>query len=330
MPELTQAEKFAQAAALQNPKPPGPGWKYYVKRAAIYSAAAYLLLCGFFFFFQNRIVYRPVVNAELSVKKSVFGPMQGKDIETQTADGVTLNGWHLTPNAKSRKLANAQLVLIYFGGPDGNRSMRDGKYARLLSMGAAIVCFDYRGFGDNAGSANEEGLAFDARAAWNFVRNEGVAPGSIAFYGESLGAAVAVRLAAELSAEKTPPAGVILDSAFSKMTDLESHLYPYIPVSLLLTQHFRSIDRISSADAPLMMIHGKLDSAIPIASARALFDAAPAAERRRSNRQSVHRIARVRSRQHRHSERHRVRRRRVEFLKDALPVAHGTHPASPE
>lgn len=277
MPEQTQAEKFAQAAAQAYPPPPGRGWKYYAKRAAIYLAAGYVILCGCFFYFQKRIVYRPAVSGELAVTQCGFGPAQGRDVEIQTSDGVTLSGWRLSANAKSfKKLSNAPLVVLYFGANDGNRSARENRFWRLLSMGADVVCFDYRGFGDSEGNPTEDGLAHDARAAWNYLSKEGVAPAAIVFYGESLGGAVALKLAADLSAEKTPPAGVVVESSFSKFSDMEGKLYPFLPVSLLLTQRYKSIEKIASVESALLMIHGQRDTTAPISSARALFEAAPA------------------------------------------------------
>jgi hypothetical protein len=277
MPELSQAEKFAREAAKQYAPPPGRGWKYYAKRFAIYAVSGYVLLCLIFFFFQNRIVYRPAVSNQLSVTQCGFGPTQGKDIELQTADGVTLSGWHLATNARSfKKLSAATLLIVYFGAGEGNRSARDERFCRFLSMGADVVCFDYRGFGDSEGAPNEEALAQDARAIWNYLLKNGVPSSSIVLYGESLGGAVAVRLAAELSKEKTPPAGIVVESSFSTLVDMERRNYPFLPVSLLLTQRYRSIDRIAGMESPLLMIHGQRDTAAPIASARAVFEAAPA------------------------------------------------------
>jgi fermentation-respiration switch protein FrsA (DUF1100 family) len=73
----------------------------------------------------------------------------------------------------------------------------------------------------------------------------------IVFFGESLGAAVAVRLALEF-----PPAALILRSPFSSMTAIGGHHYPFLPVRWLLRDRYPSISRISRISSPLLVIAG--------------------------------------------------------------------------
>jgi len=94
-------------------------------------------------------------------------------------------------------------------------------------------------------------------------------------YGESLGTGVATRLAAELSQEHTPPAGMILEGAFGRLEDPAKHLFFWLPVSLILNQHFPSVERIPQIECPLLMVHGVSDNTVPLRMGRELFDAAP-------------------------------------------------------
>jgi uncharacterized protein len=278
----SQADKFAQAA-MQPQVPaaiPGLGWKYYVKRASIYIAAAYVLLCLIMFVFQKKFIFQPNRDDALAPQDVGFAPSQARAIRTQSADAVTLNGWHLPGRSKggpSLDLSKAQLVDLFLGGSAGNRSNRAAAFRRLTSLGAHVVCFDYRGYGDNGGSPDEEGLAKDARAGWDYLRQQGVAPENIVIHGESLGGAVATRLAAELCAENTPPAGLVLEATFTRLSAAASARYWFVPASLLLTQRFSSIEKIPRITCPILMLHGKCDDVIPIALGRELFEAAPAA-----------------------------------------------------
>jgi alpha/beta superfamily hydrolase len=43
------------------------------------------------------------------------------------------------------------------------------RYEFLRSLGFAVFCWDYRGFGDSTGWPDEEGLRDDALAVWDFV-----------------------------------------------------------------------------------------------------------------------------------------------------------------
>jgi fermentation-respiration switch protein FrsA (DUF1100 family) len=275
MAEITQAERFAQAAKAQNSRSGRP-WHFWPVRVAAGAAGLYVLLCLGLFIFQKSLIFRPTAEENLSAKESGFAAQQAQDIQTTTSDGVLLHGWHIANiGGLHGELSKAHLVVLFFGGNRGNRSYRDAKFRRLASLGADVVCFDYRGYGDSAGSPSEEGLALDARAAWDYLRKLDVKPEAIVLHGESLGGAVAIRLASELSAEHTPPAGLMVEGTFTRLTDVAKNFYPFVPVNLIVNQNFRSIDAIGSVACPILMIHGKCDSTVPIALGRQLFAAAP-------------------------------------------------------
>lgn len=259
---------------------PGRGVGYYVRRSMIYLAAGYVLLCLVLFFFQKKFVYPGVREEAVVPQDSGFARAQATQIETQTSDGVTLKGWIVAGRGKKESatldLSKALLVDLFFCGNGGNKSDRTSTFKRLSSIGATVVCFDYRGYGDSAGSPDEEGLARDARAAWNYVLKAGVKPEQIVLHGESLGGAVAIRLAADLCSEKTPPAGLITEATFPRLSVVAARQFPFVPVSLILNQYFPSLERIPGVTCPLLMLHGKMDSLVPIEMGRELFNAAPA------------------------------------------------------
>lgn len=70
-------------------------------------------------------------------------------------------------------------------------------------LGANVLTIDYRGFGDSGGNPTEEGLGRDARAAWNWLLDEGAKPSDIILMGQSLGTGVAALLAANLELDST-------------------------------------------------------------------------------------------------------------------------------
>ena len=274
MAELTQAERFAQAAVAQQGAA-RMSWKKRLVRLAVLLAGFYAAVCLAVYIFQKKIVYNPTVAADLAVKSFGFAEQQAQDISTTTSDNVLLRGWRILGNSNRGKLANSRCVILYFTGKSGNRAQHDGKFQRLAALGCDVVCFDYRGYGDSAGSPDEEGLGRDARAAWDFLQREGVKPGSTLLYGESLGSAVATRLACELSQDHTPPGGMILEGSFPRLIDPAQHLFFWLPVSLILNQHFPSVERIPLIECPLLVLHGTYDTIVPIGLGRALFAAAP-------------------------------------------------------
>ena len=133
-----------------------------------------------------------------------------------------------------------------------------------------MLLFDYRGYGGNPGDPSEDGLAADARAAQQWLaRQPDVDPRRIAYFGESLGAAVAVGLAVQ-----SPPAALVLRSPFTSLPDVGAVHYPWLPVQRLLLDRYPSIDRIASVSAPVLVIAGDRDDIVPMSLSRRLYDAA--------------------------------------------------------
>ena len=158
---------------------------------------------------------------------------------------------------------------MIFNGNAGHRGYRVPLAAALRRHGLQVLLTDYRGYGGNPGAPSEEGLAADARAARAYLLTRpDVDPARIVYFGESLGAAVAVRLAVE-----HPPAALILRSPFASLADVGRHHYPLLPVRLLLRDRFASIDRANQIRSPVLVIAGTRDSIVPIDHTRRLYDA---------------------------------------------------------
>ena len=96
-----------------------------------------------------------------------------------------------------------------------------------------------------------------------------VDPSRIAYFGESLGAAVAVELAV-----RRPPAALVLRSPFTSLADVGVLHYPWLPVRRLLLDRYPSIDRIGSVRAPVLVIAGDRDDIVPATLSKQLYDAA--------------------------------------------------------
>ena len=132
------------------------------------------------------------------------------------------------------------------------------------------MLFDYRGYGGNPGTPTESGLAKDARAARSYLEGrDDVDPERIVYFGESLGAGVAVGLAVE-----RPPAALMLRSPFASLVAAARFHYPFLPVGLILKDRYPSIDRIPALECPLLVLAGTADGVVPFEQSRRLFDAA--------------------------------------------------------
>ena len=88
------------------------------------------------------------------------------------------------------------------------------------------------------------------------------------YFGESLGTALAIALAAEY-----PPAGLILRSPFASLVEVGQRHDPFLPVRLFLQDRFVAIDDISRVTCPVLVLAGDRDRIIPVGLSRRLYDA---------------------------------------------------------
>lgn len=217
-------------------------------------------------FGQRSLLYHPakVDAAKLTPVHESIVP-----ISTRTSDGLTLHGWRY-------RLPSAKRVVLYFPGNAGNRGHRYSECSFLRRLGCEVVIFDYRGFGENQGAPSEEGFARDAEAIWDeLVLRERVPPDRIVIYGESLGGAIATRLAEQRCREGAAPQALVLRSTFASMTEVAGHHATFLPVSLLLVDRFPSDQRIANVTCPIMQIHGDADTLVTPKMAERLHAAAP-------------------------------------------------------
>ncbi len=110
--------------------------------------------------------------------------------------------------------------IIFFHGNAGNLSMRFDMIKFLYNY-ASVVVFDYPSYGNSSGDSSNLSaytLQKDAEAVWNYCRYTLKIPAScISLFGESLGRAIAVTLASNLSKTMDPnsyPHSLILNSPF--------------------------------------------------------------------------------------------------------------------
>jgi pimeloyl-ACP methyl ester carboxylesterase len=209
---------------------------------------------------QRRLIYFPSRAAPLAVAGA-------HDVALDTSDGLRLSAW-LVPAAATPAAAPADqpVAVLVTPGNAGNRADRLPLAAALADAGLTVLLLDYRGYGGNPGSPSEEGLARDARAGWNYLTGHGFPPGRIVLFGESLGAAVAVRLAAEVAGP--PPRGLVLRSPFASLTAVGREHYPFLPVGALLRDRYEVAEQIGRVRVPTIVVYGTADTVVPPAQSR--------------------------------------------------------------
>lgn len=229
-------------------------------------AVAALALLALIWLTQRRLIYFPT--------QSLPDPQQllpgAEEVTFLTDDGYTLAAWFLP--ATDHEPAP---TLVIFNGNAGNRAARAPLAGALAAEGFSILLVDYRGYGGNPGSPSEQGLASDARAAIEYLTTRpDVDPSRVVYFGESLGAAVALELAVQ-----EPPAALVLRSPFTSLADIGATHYPFLPASLLLWDRYPNKEIIGGVVAPIMVIAGSADTIVPVEQSKELFKAAPEPKR---------------------------------------------------
>jgi pimeloyl-ACP methyl ester carboxylesterase len=245
-----------------------------LRRVAIASTlvivAGYLGVLGWFRVNEDRLVFHAVPRRLAPPPASLR--LESREVAFSSGDGTPLVA-RVIPPPKSVPASTAGWIL-YLHGAGGNVGVAgyNQAWARLRDLGLGVFAVDYRGYGESGGAPSEAGLYGDAAAAYTYLTDRlGVAPSRIVIYGYSLGSAVAITLATQVTA-----AGVILEGALRSVPARGAEQYPFLPVAWLARNRFAAEDKVASVTMPKLFIHARDDVVIPIAHGRRLYELARA------------------------------------------------------
>ena len=222
----------------------------------------YIMMAAMLYAFQRNLIYRYMEGTPIA-------PSWLSEKAIQTEDGLTLKAFWRAPQ-KDRP------TILFLHGNAGHIGHRLFKVKPYAEKGFGIMMFSWRGYAGNPGSPTEEGLYADARAAAAFLKEKKIPNDEVFVYGESLGTAVAVKLAVE---QKKPFLAVVLEAPFTSIPDLGKQIYPFMPIETLAMDQFRTIDMIDQLKAPLLVVVGLRDSLVPIDQPKALMAKAGSARK---------------------------------------------------
>ena len=232
-------------------------WSIVALAALVYGA-----VCVGFYARQDTLVFKP--EQVLKTTPAAAG-LPFEDLRIRASDGTMLAAWYVAGRPGGR-----QVLLLHGNG--GNISHYLRTLVVLNKLGHGVLALDYRGYGVSGGRPSEMGFYRDAAAAFDYlVDTRGAAPGDIVVYGRSLGGAVTTWLAAHRA-----PGALILESTFTRLTDVGSDRYPWLPVRLLSRNVFDSVAQIGAVRCPILIAHGGADTTVPQAFGRELAKAAGA------------------------------------------------------
>jgi fermentation-respiration switch protein FrsA (DUF1100 family) len=185
-----------------------------------------------------------------------------EEVVFKAADGTKLIAWH-------RPARGSKPTLLYFTGNSGNTASRAGKIKAITADGYGVFMLNYRRYGGSEGKPSEPRITADAVSAYDCLRGLGVPPHDIVAYGESLGTAVATGLSLQRHVE-----ALVLEAPFTSIVDVGRLMWKGFPLSLIVADQYRTIDRIGDVKVPLFIIHGGRDAVIPLDQARHVLHAA--------------------------------------------------------
>ncbi|MBV9689787.1 MAG: alpha/beta hydrolase [Ktedonobacteraceae bacterium] len=164
------------------------------------------------------------------------------------------------------------LHLLYFYGREKCLRNCRFEFTRFRQFGLNVLIPEYIGYGMSSGVASEAGCYESADVAYrSLTKVLHVPPSQIIVGGSSLGAAVAIDLAARKSV-----AGLVALSAFTDVVELVTTILPRTStttVQLLIQERFDNLSKIGQVRCPIFISHGMQDEFAPFAMGEQLHRA---------------------------------------------------------
>jgi hypothetical protein len=209
---------------------------------------------------QERILFQPPRLPENA-------PTAGR-VSYDTVDGQRLMGY-MVGDPKT-----APGVLLCFHG-NADLSVWQIDWARLVQRHSEFAVFlaEYRGYMSLGGVPTYQTTKLDARAAYDYLRIVvGVDRSRLAFFGHSLGSAIAAELA-----ELHPPAALILQSPFTSAKAM-ARLIATPAITLVwraITRvHFDTRRAVAELNVRVSVAHGRRDRIVPFKMGLEVYQAA--------------------------------------------------------
>lgn len=204
--------------------------------------------------------------------------LEYEDIFFTSVDETRIHGWWLQAKAPARG------TIYFLHGNAENISTHIRNIAWLPAQGYQVFLIDYRGFGLSEGKATLPGALQDIQAGFEYILTRADAREKpLYLLGQSLGASMAIYIAATDPLAKKCLNAVISDAAFPRYSEMARHVseqswltWPLqYPVSWSMIGGYDPVDHVADiAPVPLLLIHSQDDRIVPHAFNDELLQAA--------------------------------------------------------
>ena len=227
---------------------------------ALVAFALLLSLLALLWQSQERILFQPPGFHE--------SPVETERASYRASDGQLLTGFVI-----GDPLTAPGVILCIHGNAD--LAMWQLEWARSLETrsGYAVMLAEYRGYMSLGGKPSYATTKLDALAAYEYLQSAfGIDSTRMAYFGHSLGSAIAVELA-----EVHRPRALLLQAPFSSARAM-ARLIVTPSIALIWRAisriHFDTARVVSHLDVPVSVSHGKRDRIVPFRMGLEVYQAA--------------------------------------------------------
>ena len=208
--------------------------KKIIKSILSISFSVYLIIGVFLYIGQNNFLYFPTKKTANAYKEKIF---------TNENESISVTVLNL----------GEEKAIIYFGGNAENVDNNANSFSEIFKD-YTVYLVNYRGYGKSTGKPTEQGLYSDALHIYDSISNKYL---KISTIGRSLGTGIATYLASKREIDK-----LALITPFDSVQSVAQERFPIYPMSLLLKDKYKSIDRVNKIKAQTLILMAQNDQII--------------------------------------------------------------------
>lgn len=208
--------------------------KNIIKSFFLISLSVYIIFGAFLYVKQDSFLYYPTKKTKDVYAVKIFTN------EDESISTTVLN-------------EGQNKAIIYFGGNAENVDNNANNFSEIFKD-YTVYLVKYRGYGSSTGKPTEKGLYSDALKIYDAIKSKYA---NISIIGRSLGTGVATYLASKRNINK-----LVLVTPFDSLQSVAQELFPIYPMSLLLQDKYKSIDRVGKIKANTLVLIAEKDQTI--------------------------------------------------------------------
>ena len=166
-------------------------------------------------------------------------------------------------------------TIVLFHGNGGTAADRGFYLEPFMELGFRVILAEYPKYGGRPGRVGEKPFVAAGLETVRIAYEQYKEP--LYLVGESLGCGVAAAVAKQTS---VPIAGIILITPWDTLASVAKSIFPFLPVKLVLTDKYDSIENLKSFKNKISVIGAERDEILPIKHAINLYNALPEGRKR--------------------------------------------------